>query len=696
MSDQPGYAAAYHHASDAILLTAPDGSIRSANPAACRLLRLSEDEIRFLGRGGLRDPDDPRWADALAVRARDGSVRSELRMRRGDGTTLEVDVSSTIYEDADGHRAVVTFRDLSATSRRLADESLARRAATDVVNTLDAISDGFFTMDAGWVVTYFNRRAERMTGADRSDVVGRHLMDAFPGVRGAAFEHHYSDAMATGRTAVFRERYGPLGLDLEVRAHPLPDGGLAVYFLDVADAVAADRERERLLRSERAARASAEAARRALTHRASHDPVTGLLNRSGLEDASAVLAARDTDRRVAALFIDLDNFKLVNDTWGHSFGDEALRAVAVRLLGLVAPEDVLARFGGDEFVLLVPDAEIAEVEVLAQQIIETSLAALHLAGRTIILTASVGMAQARTTGDLEGLLREADTALAHAKESGRAQWSWYDEELHERVLERVAIEADLRAALAAGGEGFHLVYQPAYALASGRPNHVEALARWDHPQRGALPPSEFIPVAEATGLIVDLGAVVLDRAVQQAVGWHASGIRTWVNVSRRQLATPGLSRTIADTLARHSCPAAALGIEVTESALADPGVALDELAAVARMGVGIAIDDFGTGYSSLAALPDMPLDVLKIDRSFIAQSGTPIGDAVTATILNLGHALGVQVIAEGVETQDQLTQLHAMGCDAVSGFHLTRPGPAPVMWSGPHAAIVELSAGARL
>lgn len=694
MRHEPGYAVAYEHANDAVLLTAPDGRILAANPAACRLLRLSEDEICAAGRQGLRDPDDPRWEGAVATRAREGSVRCEVRMRRGDGTTVEVDLSSATFQVGDTTHAVVHFRDMSETSRRLADESRARRAATEVVATLDAITDGFFSLDEAWIITYFNRQAEKMTGVRREQVVGRHLMDAFPGVRGNAFEHHYTAAMANGQTAVFRDHYGPLGLDLEVRAHPLPDGGLAVYFLDITERMAAEREREQLLRSERAARASAEASRRTLAHRATHDPVTDLLNRAGLDEAGAALAAHDAERPVAALFIDLDNFKLVNDTWGHTMGDEALKAVALRLLGVVGPDDVVARFGGDEFVVLVPEADTAGVELRAEEILRISRSPLEVLGRMLNLTASVGMAMARTSADLEALLREADTALSHAKESGRARWAWFDDDLRRRVLDRVVIETDLRAAIAAGGEGFDLAYQPAYTLASGRPEHVEALARWEHPRRGQIVPAEFIPVAEATGLIVELGALLLDRAVQRATRWHPDGVRTWVNVSQRQLVTPGLCRTIQETLLRHGCPASALGIEITESVLADPAVARDELLAVARLGVAIAIDDFGVGYSSMAALAGMPLDVLKIDRSFVAQIGTTTGDAVIAAILNLGRAFDLHVVAEGVETEAQLARLQDHGCDSASGYYLEAPRPAPEHWAHPHPAIAGVRTGA--
>jgi EAL domain-containing protein (putative c-di-GMP-specific phosphodiesterase class I) len=319
------------------------------------------------------------------------------------------------------------------------------------------------------------------------------------------------------------------------------------------------------------------------------------------------------------------------------------------------------------------DVSAREAGTLADRVIAASRETVDV-GPQLLVTASVGLATAVDGADLDGLLRDADAALYRAKDAGRERVAWFDQEMHAESVRRVETERDLRGALSR--QELQVDYQPAYDLRSGGATHVEALVRWRHPVRGLLPPQEFIPVAEESGLIHRVGEWVLARAVEQAAEWGAvPDLRVWVNVSPQQLAAPGLAELISGHLARVGVPAERLGIEVTESTLADASRLIETVREVREMGVAVAIDDFGTGYSSLARLTTCPVDVIKIDRSFVAALGTPRGEAVLSGIVTLAHAIGAHVIAEGVETAEHLAVLRILAVDSASGFLLARPAP---------------------
>ena len=378
------------------------------------------------------------------------------------------------------------------------------------------------------------------------------------------------------------------------------------------------------------------------------------------------------------LFIDLDRFKLVNDSLGHAAGDQLLVEAAGRLGILVRPGDVVARIGGDEFVIALFGVDGAGAERVADRILAAMRVPVDVDGHRLFSSASIGVTSSRTSPrEISACLRDADVALYAAKNAGRDQVAWFDEESRRASVERLRTETDLRLALDRGELVLH--YQASYDLVSGCPNGVEALMRWQHPQRGLVPPGEFIPVAEDSGLIAPMGQWALGEAARAARRWLDAGepVPVWVNVSGRQLRGPGLAGIVATVLAETGLPAALFGIEVTESVLAHSEAGPAELAALRAMGVGVAIDDFGTGYSSLGRLRDLPLDVLKIDRSFVADLDAEDGQAraVVAAVVELGHAIGASTIAEGVETEGQLRRLQAMGCDAACGFLLARPVP---------------------
>ena len=661
------------HGVDGVLLTTPDGRIQRANTRACELLGWTEAELVAIGREGIAERRDPRWTVALETRARVGLFRGVLRMRRSDGTAFPAEVTSAEFPEGEGRRAYVTFRDLTAEEVEAARTAETSRAAEEVIDSLESTSDMYVGVDGGWRVTYINAQAEARLGVRRADVLGGDLWLRFPALAGTAFEETYRRVMTTGRPETLEDFYGGADLWTEVRVYPLRRGGIGIYFRDIADRRALEAERERLLAAERTSREAAERAQLDLSHRAEHDELTGLLNRAGLAQRVQDVLVRRADVALTVMFIDLDRFKLINDSLGHGTGDELLAVFAGRLSAIARPEDVVARFGGDEFVLALFDTPQATVDAMAAEVLTAAREPVDVGSR-LLVTASIGLASSAAGADVGTLLRDADAALYRAKDAGRDGAAWFDEDLHRQSVLRVELERDLRRALDSGE--LYLDYQPAFDLRRDAITHVEALVRWRHPERGIVSPDDFIPVAEDAGLIHRLGELVIAQAVDQATTWsHIPDLRVWVNVSPQQLADPELPGRIARELGRVGLAPERLGIEVTESTLADRGRLAHALEGIRALGVAIAIDDFGTGYSSLARLSRLPVDVIKIDRSFVVELDTPRGHAVLAGVVTLAHAIGAHVIAEGVETLGQLTALRDLGVESACGYLLARPGP---------------------
>jgi diguanylate cyclase (GGDEF)-like protein len=398
--------------------------------------------------------------------------------------------------------------------------------------------------------------------------------------------------------------------------------------------------------------------------------------------ALARLRRRQTS--IAVLFIDLDNFKVVNDSLGHNAGDKLLVELGCRLRDAIRPSDTIARFGGDEFVVLCEDIkEARDAVVVGQRIVEAATEPFALEGREMFVSASVGVALA-IDGDAtpETLLRDADAAMYRAKERGPGRVEVFDEALRTRIMERLDLENGLRRALQR--DELRVYYQPEVSAAQGRMVAVEALVRWEHPERGLLSPSEFIPMAEETGLIIEIGEWVLNEACRQIATWRDAGadIDVAVNVSARQLVQPDIVDVVRGALQTSGLPAEALCLEITESAvMRDPEAALATLTLVKELGVKVALDDFGVGFSSLAQLKEMlPLHALKVDRSFI--SGIADDDrnsAIVAAVVMMATTLGLTAIAEGVETEAQAMQARALGCDVSQGYFFTAPGPAELI-----------------
>ena len=417
-----------------------------------------------------------------------------------------------------------------------------------------------------------------------------------------------------------------------------------------------------------------------LMHTAAHDPLTGLPTRSFLLERLEHELARDgaDGARIAVLFVDLDNFKLVNDSLGHGSGDEVLSEMARRIVGCIGPEDTASRFGGDEMVILHPRATDDSGVTLGKRILAALAEPIFISGKEVVVSASVGVALCKPgMKSAEQLLREADTALYAAKDRGRARLEQFNDELYARAEKRVQIESDLRAALRESQ--LFVEYQPQVRLKDGCVVGVEALVRWRHPKHGIIPPGDFIPVAEDCGLIIKIGQQVLQESCRQLAEWTklmpGRPLAMTVNVSPRQIAEPGFIAELRQVLADTNIDPTALCLEITESvmmsATEDIVRLLDQ---IKQVGVFIAIDDFGTEHSSLSRLRDMPAEVLKIDRSFIDGLSSEPGDtAIVSSILSLAYAMGKHTIAEGVEKREQAAMLLRMGCEVAQGYFFSRP-----------------------
>lgn len=390
------------------------------------------------------------------------------------------------------------------------------------------------------------------------------------------------------------------------------------------------------------------------------------------------------------MFIDLDHFKVINDTLGHQIGDDMLREVACRISRVIRESDFVARLGGDEFVVILPGiATPADATVVAGKIIAALSTPIDASGHELHTSPSIGISLFPDDGpDGDTILKNADTAMYHAKAAGRNNYQFFAAEMNQATAERLHIEHKLRHAIARNE--LALCFQPQFRAGDTEPTGVEALVRWHHPTEGLISPARFIPVAEETGIIVDIGEWVLINACREMMRWIAAGLRPLriaVNVSARQLRRRDFCETVANALAVTELPAELLELEITESSVMEnPKEATLILERLGRMGVTLAIDDFGTGYSSLAYLKLFPIDHLKIDRSFVADIEHDLNDrAIAFGTIALAHSLGLRVIAEGVETEDQLELLRTNGCDEVQGFLLSKPLSSAAAFSFLHA-----------
>ena len=415
-----------------------------------------------------------------------------------------------------------------------------------------------------------------------------------------------------------------------------------------------------------------------LTRQALQDSLTGLANRAlYLDRVEHALARRRRSRSsVAALFLDVDDFKRINDGLGHTAGDELLRLIAARIVGALRPGDTAARLGGDEFAVLLENVTLDEAVAIGERITIAVARPADIDGRAVLVTLSSGIALSNNRSSAASLTRDADVAMYTAKGRRKGSIAVFHDAMQRAVLERLETESDLRMALERGELEVH--YQPLIELGSGRVEGLEALARWRHPVRGLVPPASFIPVAESTGLIVPLGRWVLETALADLHSWNdghgaSEALRLSVNVSALQLADPRFEADVVDALTRSGVAPALLTLEITEGLLTDAPEITERLHRLKAIGLKLAIDDFGTGYSSLSYLRELPVDAIKIDRAFVTGATDECQIGLTRAIVEIGRALGLETVAEGIETGEQYELLRQLGCDIGQGFLMSRP-----------------------
>jgi diguanylate cyclase (GGDEF)-like protein len=538
---------------------------------------------------------------------------------------------------------------------------LAMRLST----TLASISEAFVTLDLSGCFTYLNQESERLLRRSALELLGRPILVEFGATVGELIKSNVEQAIASNRHVEFEVFFAAISTWLEVRIHPFEEG-LAVYFRDIS------------------ARKSAE---EKIHHLAFYDTLTKLPNRQLLLDRleRALVNVVMTQQLGALMFIDLDNFKTLNDTLGHLKGDLLLQKVAARLQSCVRQQDTVARLGGDEFVVLVqslglqPEVALSKARIVANKVLTILGEPYDLAGFEYHNTCSIGVT---TFGELPSsvseLLKQADLAMYQSKSLGRNTVCFFDPQMQTLATANAALTADLRTALQQ--HQFVVFYQPQFDR-SRRMVAVEALLRWPHPQRGMVSPSEFIPAAEESGLILPLGQWVLMQACQQLAVWalrpETAHLSIAVNVSVRQFRHPDFVDSVVAAIQSSGCRADCLKIELTESLLADSmDSAIAKMNTLKSLGVTLALDDFGMGYSSLSYLHRLPLTQLKIDKSFVADvCSNPNTAAISHAIIVMAQSLGLAVMAEGVETEAQWHFLADQGCGYFQGFLLCPPLP---------------------
>lgn len=640
-------AALVSHVSDALIATTGEGVVTSWNPAAETVYGWTAAEA--VGRRASELVGAP-------LELRRGGVAEAVHRRR-DGAPLTVRVSAA--EMNDGWVLVC------------ADETARRRAEQNYRTVVASLDEGVLLMGPTGLVEAANPAACRILGTAEADLIGVpcHSLVLFT-ESGQWIPPDEMPSVRTRRTGVSYN-----GLVVRLRR---PDGrdvwvSLTSRLLDPDDpTVAAVVTSFTDISETRAISAR-------LAHDATHDPLTRLANRTLVLDRLDVRGRRGP---ATVLFLDLDKFKVINDSLGHSVGDQVLRIVGERLRRSSGRADLVGRLGGDEFVIVTDEVtEPGEVRALAEHLRAALAEPIGVLGRQLHLDASIGvvLVDGADQRSAEDLLRDADVAMYQAKTLGRGRHHFFDVGLRERMQRRLRMEQDLRDAVHEGR--LWPAYQPVVDLKTGEMVAVEALLRWTHPRLGPISPAEFIPLAEESDLINVIGKDML-RATTRELAWRRANqgldLTLKVNLSTRQLDDPHLVPAVQDALASTGLPAGALCLEVTESALMrDQEAAGEVLAALRSLGVLLAIDDFGTGYSSLAQLRRLTLDTLKIDRSFITGiAESHDAEAIVTSIIAMAHAVDLTVIAEGVETAEQLELLRRLDCDQAQGFHLGRPIPA--------------------
>jgi diguanylate cyclase (GGDEF)-like protein/PAS domain S-box-containing protein len=673
------FRALVQHASDIIMVLGSDGIIRYVSPAFETILGYPASEAVGMNGVELAYPDDlDVLRDALVAGSpRHGTGAAEIRLCTRTGRWLWFDVIVTdLSRDPSVGGWVANLRDV--TDRKAQAEAL-NEAQEVFRHAFDDAPIGIGLVALDGRILRANRAMGVLLGRTQEDLIGRSV---------SHLTHPADLAMSDDHRS--RLNHGEIDSYRLEKRYVRPDGSIVWAALSVS--LVRDISGQPLyLIGQLEDITDRKALADQLAHDAAHDAMTGLLNRASFTRRVTATLEAHTERKVAVLFIDLDRFKVINDSLGHALGDELVETVAGRLRDTLRGGSVVARFGGDEFVVLCDDlADDDAAMAVARRLLAAIAEPVALSTQEVFVTASIGIALATPGATSDTMLRDADAAMYQAKNTGRSRAVIFERDLQDTVAAALRTGTDLHRAVERDELVVH--YQPIANLRNGRVVGFEALLRWNHPARGLVPPAEFIPLAEETGLIVPIGVWMLEKALQQLGHWQAvrdahgttGKLAMNVNVSPRQLADPILPRTLARVLHETGVDPNSVCLELTENALMQEQSSADALAALRRLGVHISIDDFGTGYSSLAYLKRFPVTALKIDRSFVDGLGTEIEDtSIVEAIVTLAHALGLIAVAEGLETPTQLEKLRAIGCDYAQGFLLGRPMPAELIGDTP-------------
>jgi diguanylate cyclase (GGDEF)-like protein/PAS domain S-box-containing protein len=662
-----------HNATTIMMLVSPTGIIDSVSGALTRILGHDPELVEHQPLANIVAPEDHATLEAAITEALRGATATHpvvVGVRLIDHDAVEAIsfelMIVNLLDDPTVAGLVVTAHDVSS---RVAAE-LELRSTLSLLNaTFDSTADGLLVVDSERRITSFNQQFAEMWHlpeevlAHRSDIetiafVVDQLVD--PEAFVAGVEHLYAQPRSESKDLiVFRD-----GRVFERFSKPQFVGddvvGRVWSFSDVT-------EQKRLEDD--------------LVHQAFHDALTGLANKALFRDRmnQAIARIERTHKYVAVLFLDLDNFKMINDSLGHLMGDELLVAVAEVLVGCLRSGDTAARLGGDEFAVLIEDADNHDAVIrLADRILAALRKPILVGTQSVLVTASIGITFGVSDSDGEQLLSNADLAMYMAKNQGKNRYEEFQDQMHTAVVTRLELEADLRRAVI--GDEFIVHYQPILDLAGGEIVGFEALVRWQHPEKGLLQPADFIPFAEEIGLIDAIDRYVLAEAGSQARSWQEAGLarsdlQISVNLSAREMIDTSIAASVSESLRTSGFEPKNLIIEITESAvMRDLEAAVRNLRALADLGVRVAIDDFGTGYSSLSHLEQLPIDILKIDRSFVST----VAERAQLThlcraIVQLAGTLGLTTIAEGVESELQAERLREIGCLLAQGFHLGMP-----------------------
>ncbi len=637
--------------SDSLLMVGKDGKILYANPAAEKLF--------YAAPGGLKD-------QLFGHPIREGEI-NEIDVVHSSRRKTTAEIHATPLEWNGESAWLLSLR--AMTERRRLKDTLHKN--TDRLNALvNASPLAIVAVDMGGRVTLWNPAAARTFGWSEIDVLGQPLPPIAAGGETLQdlIEQALHGAMLSGRELTGQRRRDGSGLDLQLWTAPLHNAqeithGAMIFAADITERKHAE---ERLLNI------------------AGIDPLTGLPNRSQFRERlrQAIERIMHGDQPpFAVMHLGLDRFKAINRSMGHTFGDKLLQEISRRITGTLYDTDLVARSGGDEFSILLRDIRhVRDSARIAQKLLDNVAEMVSTDGGELYTTASIGIAVYPQDGtEADALLHNADSAMQRAKECGGGASQFYAEGLDLRAREQLDLENSLHHAFERGE--FTLHFQPQIDPRSGRIAGVETLLRWFHPENGAISPAHFIPVAERSGMIVPIGEWVLRNACLQAQRWIAAGlppVRVAVNLSVRQFEHPQLVRGVAEALRASGLDPSLLELELTESMLAkNPENIVAVMIDLKKMGVQLSLDDFGTGYSALSYLARLPLDTLKIDRSFVNGIGqAPVNGSISAAIVALARSLGLKTIAEGVETREQTDFLIAHGCDEIQGFYFSRPVPA--------------------